>query len=39
MHTLKTGLSLHRGAWTDAEIKRVSAVIEHAARDIDEGRP
>jgi DNA-binding PadR family transcriptional regulator len=39
MHTLKTALSLHRGAWTDAEIKRVSALIELAARDIDEGRP
>jgi DNA-binding PadR family transcriptional regulator len=38
MHTLKTALSLHRGAWSDAEIRRVSAVIEHAARDIDEGR-
>ena len=39
MHTLKTALSLHRGACTDAKFKRVSAVIEHAARDIDEGRP
>jgi DNA-binding PadR family transcriptional regulator len=39
IHTLKTALSLHRGGWTDAEIKRVSAVIEHAARQIDEGRP
>jgi DNA-binding PadR family transcriptional regulator len=39
VHTLKTALGLHRGSWTDAEIRRVRAVIEHAAREIDEGKP
>ena len=38
MHTLKTALGLHRGTWTASEIRRVAAVIEQAAREIDEGR-
>ena len=37
VHTLKTALGLHRGAWTEAEIRRVSAVIEQAAQEIHEG--
>lgn len=38
MHTLKTALGLHRGAWTEREIRRVATVIERAAVEIDEGR-
>jgi DNA-binding PadR family transcriptional regulator len=34
MHTLKAALMLHRGNWSEAEIKRVRQIIEKAAHDI-----
>jgi DNA-binding PadR family transcriptional regulator len=36
MHTLKSALAMHSGAWTDAEVKRVAAIIDDAASRIHE---
>jgi DNA-binding PadR family transcriptional regulator len=36
MHTLKSALAMHSDAWTDAEVKRVAAIIDEAASRINE---
>jgi DNA-binding PadR family transcriptional regulator len=38
MQTLKAALALHGGDWTDAEARRVSRLIEQAAREIAQPR-
>jgi DNA-binding PadR family transcriptional regulator len=37
MHTLKTALMFRRGGWSEAEVARVSAIIERAAHEISGG--
>jgi DNA-binding PadR family transcriptional regulator len=36
MHTLKSALAMHSGAWTEVEVRRVAAIIDEAATRINE---
>lgn len=36
MHTLKSALAMHSGAWTEIEVRRVAAIIDEAATRINE---